>query len=291
MRDVDPQHVVLFHHFRRFLEEAAREGIGVAPLKGAHLLTSVYPAGEDRGMLSDVDFLVRPGEFARAGALLSRMGFARAPWPKGRIATEEVFYEAGYTLDVDGGRHILFELHRHLIQPARHPIDDAAMWRRSSPSTFEGAPCRRLAQDDHFLHAIVHLLTHQFVSPQRSLRDLELLLRSGQVDLGTVARRAREWECARATWICLGLLRARCPELVAPRTLDELSPPLPSRRVARFLVPDEGGFRWSGLGDRAREAVLWPWLLDGPRPALRFGAHYLRLRCRDLAAAAAAFRK
>ena len=27
---VNPQHVVLFHHFRRFLEEAAREGVEVS---------------------------------------------------------------------------------------------------------------------------------------------------------------------------------------------------------------------------------------------------------------------
>lgn len=285
MRSVNPQYVVLFHHFRRFLEEAAREGIDVAPLKGAHLVTSVYPEGEDRGMLSDVDFLVRPEDFARAGPVLSRIGFVRVPWSRGRLATEKTFYEAGFALDVGGGRHILFELHRHLIQPARHAIDDAALWRRSHSSTFEGAPCRRLSQDDHFLHGIIHMMSHQFVSPQRGLRDLELLLRSGNVDLDTVAHRAREWECARATWIALCMLHERCPEPVTRHVLDGLSPPHLPRRVVRFLVPDEGGFRYSDLGDRAREAVLWPWLLDGPRPALRFGTYYLRLRCRDLAAA------
>jgi hypothetical protein len=279
---VNLQHVVLFHHFRRLLEEAAKAGVEVAPLKGAHLITSVYPEGEDRGRLSDVDFLVRPAEFARVGALMTSMGFVRTPWAKGRPVSERTFYEAGYRLDVGDGREILFEPHRHLIQPARHPIDDDALWRRSTASTFDGAPCRRLSQDDHFLHGIVHLMTHQFVSPAQDLRDLELLLRFGGVRLDTVARRAREWECARAAWTALRLLRASCPELIPPGLLDELAPPPVARRVLRFLVPDAGGLRFPELGDRTREAALWPWLLDGARPGLRFGSYYLRLRARDL---------
>jgi hypothetical protein len=282
---VNLQHVVLFHHFRGLLEEAAREGLDVAPLKGAHLIASVYPEGEDRGKLSDVDFLVRPEDWERACALLSRMGFVRVPWSRGRLVSERTFYEAGFTLDVGDGRCILFEPHRRLIQHARHPIDHAALWRRSRPSTFEGAPCRRLSDDDHFLYGVVHLMTHQFVSPHQGLRDLELLLRFGAVDLEVVARRALEWECARATWLALTVLRGRCAGLVPDRILSALAPPPVPRRALRFLVPGEGGFLFPDLGDRAREAVLWPWLLDGPRPVLRFGAAYLRLRLRDLAAA------
>jgi hypothetical protein len=234
-----------------------------------------------------VDFLVRPAQFERACGLLIGLGFDRVAWAPGRLATERTFHEAGFTLDVGDGRRILFEAHRQLVQPARHPIDHAALWARSRPSTFDGAPCRRLCADDHLLHGVVHLLSHQFVDPARGLRDLELLILSGAVDLDAVEARAREWECARATWLALSLLRERGAVPALDRRIARLAPPFPARLAARLLVPDARGFRFERLGDRGRELALWAWLLDGVRPALRFGAYYARLRRRDLAAALA----
>ena len=119
---INPQYVVLFHHFRRFLKEASEKGIDVAPLKGAHLLTSVYGNEEDRGMLADVDFLVRPGDWEGTRELLVSMGFVRGDIDN-RPATFREFYEACYFLQIGGGKRIMFEPHRYLIQPARHNID------------------------------------------------------------------------------------------------------------------------------------------------------------------------
>jgi hypothetical protein len=77
----NPQHIILFHHFRRLLEAAANEGIDVVPLKGAHLLTSVYPDDEDRGVMSDVDFLVRKQDWTRTLELMIELGFERRDHP------------------------------------------------------------------------------------------------------------------------------------------------------------------------------------------------------------------
>ena len=74
---INPQYVVLFHHFRHFLKEASEKKIDVAPLKGAHLLTAVYGNDKDRDMLADVDFLVRPSEWDPVTKLLLNMGFER----------------------------------------------------------------------------------------------------------------------------------------------------------------------------------------------------------------------
>ncbi len=274
----DPGRILQLHHFRLFLERAAQAGIEVAPLKGAHLVTAVYGDEEDRGPMCDVDFLVRPADFERACGLLASMGFTRTTCAE-RPVTQEVFHEAGFVLDAGGGR-ILLEPHRYLAQPARHPIDYDALWRRSVASELDGAPCRRLAPEDYLLHGVVHLVTHQFVDPGRDLRDIEKLIARG-ADLGIASRRAREWECATAAWLALSILRERSALFGLDRFEDASVGARARRRVLRFLVPDDRGFRYPELGLRARQALLLPWLLDGSA-LLRFAASYASLRARDL---------
>ncbi|HUT77299.1 MAG TPA: nucleotidyltransferase family protein [Polyangia bacterium] len=275
------QHVVLFHHFRLLLERAAKVGIDVAPLKGAHLVTAVYPPGEDRGMMADVDFLVRPGDWDVALELLRGLGFTRREGVD-RLATSAEFHEAGFVLQVDPARSILFEPHRQFAQPARHSIDYEAVWDRSRPGEFDGAPCRRLAPEDHLLHGVVHLLSHRFRDPARGLRDLELLVRLAGTDLDLVVDRAREWECATAAWLALTLLHGIAPDLSADRAASRIAPRFWKRAVLRMLVPDAGGFRLEERGLRTDQAVLWPWLLDSAGQGIRFARYYAGLRIRDL---------
>ncbi|MDJ0761787.1 MAG: nucleotidyltransferase family protein [Myxococcota bacterium] len=277
----NPQHIVLFHYFRRFLEAAATIGIDVAPLKGAHLLTSVYPDGEDRGLLADVDFLVRPEDWTRTCDLLTDQGFVRREL-KGRGATEREFYDTGFSLDIGANERILFEPHRYLIQPERHPIDYNTLWRRTTASSFDGAPCRRLATEDHLLYTVIHMITHSFIAPKRELRDLELLIKSSRADLDRAVFRAGEWECTRGAWLALSLLSETTPGAVPERCIVSLAPPAPIRSILRYLVPDNRGFRYADLGLRAQQAVLFPLLLDNPVTLLRFGRYYLGLRLRDL---------
>lgn len=275
------QHVVLFHHFRLLLERAARAGIDVAPLKGAHLVTAVYPPGEDRGPMADVDFLVRPAHWEVAMELLRDLGFTRRADPN-RPATGAEFHEAGFVLDVGPARSILFEPHRQFAQPARHPIDYAAVWDRSSAGEFDGAPCRRLAPEDHLLHGVIHLFSHRFRGPARGLRDLELLVRLAGADLDLVVDRAREWECATAAWLALTLLHGLAPALGADRAASRIAPRIWKRAVLRMLVPDAGGFCFGDRGLRTDQAVLWPWLLDSAGQGIRFVRYYAGLRLRDL---------
>ncbi len=278
---INPQHVILFHYFRNFLKLSNEHRIDVAPLKGAHLLTGVYPPDFDRGVLADVDFLVKPADFHAVGELLEGLGFRRIRLHN-REATAADFYETGYLLPIDDRRQILFEPHRQLIQPERHPIDLQALWDRSVASTFEAVPCRRLADDDHFLYAVIHETTHQFVDPGRTLDDLEMLLRYGGVSLEVVTGRARKWQCSRAVWLCLSLLHRRAPELEIAPFAPRIAPPKAVQSALRFLVPDEGGLRYADLSMRYRQALLWPWLLDGLKPALQFTKYYTGLRLRDL---------
>ena len=278
---INPQHVLLLHHLRTFLDQAAEAGIPAAPLKGAHLITSVYPMKEDRGGMCDVDVLVRPRDFQRAGQVLEGMGYKRRELPQ-RRRTEAEFYEAGYALGLQGGRRVLLELHRQLVQIRRHPVNYNALWGRATPGDLDGAPCLRLSPEDHLLHAALHLMTDRFKAPARALRDVALLITSGGADLDIVTARARRWRCERALWLLLSLLHEVSPELELTAALSRLSPPRPVRHALRTLVPNVDGLRWPALGKRSGQVVVWPLLFDGVGPLLGFTAAYARLRLADL---------
>lgn len=277
---ISPEQVVLFYYFRRFLEEAAALKIEVAPLKGAHLLTSVYPEGEDRGPMADVDFLVRPEDWEKTFGILSKMGFVQKPLP-GRKSTSDEFYEAGFYLSISDTDRILFEPHRFLVQPRRLSIDYNALWSRSFASTFDGAPCRRLCTEDHVLHAAVHLTTHFFNLGERWIKDLTFLFLNGRPNLDTLASRAAAWRVQRAAWLAFSLLDKANPLLGLTALCDRLAPEKSVQRLLRFLVPDTSGFRFSKAGLRLSEAILWPVIFDRTSDFASFALYYANLRLRD----------
>lgn len=265
----NPLYVLLFHHFRRILEAAAEERIDVAPLKGAHLLTSVYPPAEAARRISDVDFLVREADWRRVLALLPRLGL----WPRASIYDETLMHEAGFYLHVDEQRKLLFEAHRALFEPRRFPLDHEALWRRARPGEFEGAPCRRLAAEDHFVHQALHAAIHRLGALPSVLRDAEALWRRGGVEGSLVVERARDWRATRATWLVLDRLARRCPDLagdLAPLARD-LAPPWSARASLGLLVPgDAPAAPLARRHHRARAAILWPLLFDSPALLARF---------------------
>ncbi|MDD5306776.1 MAG: nucleotidyltransferase family protein [Deltaproteobacteria bacterium] len=269
----NPQHVVLFHHFRRFLKAAAEEGIDAAPLKGAHLITGVYPEGEDRGQLADVDFLVRPRDWERALRLLPKLGFEERVLPSWH-PPERKTHEAGFNLDLGGGRRILFEVHRHLLEPSRFPIDHEGIWARSVVSEFDGVPCRRLAAEDHFVFGALHEVAHRLQTLAKTVRDLELLVSRGGADLRVVIARANEWRVRRIIWLFLSLIEDRAPHLGAGALTGSVAPSPPVRIALRLLVPDERGTRLTSFHHRIQAALLWPWLFDDIRSVVRLVAHH-----------------
>jgi hypothetical protein len=263
------QHVVLFHHFRLLLERAAKAGIDVAPIKGAHLVTSVYPPDEDRGMMADVDFLVRPAQWDAALRLVREEGFE----PRTGELREAQIHEVGFHIDVGAGRPALFEAHRFLLDPRRFPLDHQGIWLRSAASDFDGVPCRRLAGEDHVCFGAVHEVMHRLTGMPRTLRDLELLLDRGGADPMLVARIAREWRVTRIVWLFLDLLDRDHPDLGLATACAALAPPSPVRQALRRLVPDAEARLWN-LGYRQRAAVLWPPLFDSPALLARYLAFH-----------------
>jgi hypothetical protein len=261
----NPQYVVLFHHFRGFLEAAGKAGLDAAPLKGAHLLTSVYPEDGDRGALSDVDFLVRDAQWERALGVAAELGWRRRPMPYDESKTHEV----GFLADVAGERHALFEMHRYLFDPRRFSVDHDAIWSRSSPGLFEGAPCRRLAPEDHFTFLAFHALLHRFDGLERTLVDLERLLVGGPFDRDALVARAREWRVTRAVWAVLARLCERHPELDLGRHRDALAPSAVVRGAALRMIDLTANLGLAEHHYRVAAALLWPVLFDDPARLVR----------------------
>ncbi len=277
---INPQHIVLFHYFRLFLEKAHTHGIDVAPLKGAHLLTSVYPERWDRGPLADVDFLVRARDFERCCEILQEMGF-KARTLASRPVTATLFYERGLYLPLSDGKRILFEPHQYLVQPDRLKIDYDALWERSISSLFDGVPCRRLCNDDHFLHTIVHLVTDRFIDPGRALTDLEMLLTHGGVSLDEIMTRMDDWGARRGLWVALKLLALKRPNMIPEHHIEAIAPPWPVRRYLQHMVLEQGKYRYPQMDLRSQELILWPALFDDIGHFLNFAGRYLMLRGQD----------
>jgi hypothetical protein len=252
---MNAQHIVLLHHFRRLLEAAHREGIAVAPLKGAHLITSVYPPYEDRGKMGDVDFLVRAEDWDRVEPLMTALGFF-GPSRRSR-------HEAAFHFSLENGKTFLFEAHRYLFDPRRFEIDHDGLWRRAAQSTCEGQPCFRLAPEDNFCHIAFHSMIHRFKNLARTVRDLELVLVNADPSLNErILERATEWRTTRTAWLLLKLISERRPELVTPGILSALEPPRPVRAAAFLLIDSEVRSRLEKLDYRLQAALLWPLFID-----------------------------
>jgi hypothetical protein len=267
---MNPQYVILFHHFRRFLEKAAAEGVDVVPLKGAHLLTSVYGPDGDRGLMADVDFLVREADWKTSHRLLEGLGFVARPSP----LDEDHQKEKGFHLPVDDGRHILFEAHRALFAEDRFPIDHDALWARTAPSTFDGVCCRRMSGEDVFCHVAFHAAVHRFMNLPRAVEDLRRVLTLSDVSLPAIVERADQWHCRRAVWFFLHLLARRVNRVGVSAALDALSPPLPVRAALAALPAAGGDTRIACLHHRLQAAIVWPLVFDRPSDLLRMVRHH-----------------
>jgi hypothetical protein len=262
----NPQHIVLFHYFSRFLEPAAKKNIDVIPLKGAHLLTSVYPVDEDRGIMADVDFLVRPEDFNGACVLLEELGFFR----RERGIDASLSHEAGFYKEIVRDHNILFEVHRYLLDPKRFCLDHEGLWERSIASDFDGVPCRRLTDEDHFLFICLHMAIHRLMVLKRTVRDLELLIIHGDLDLSVVIQRAKEWKITRVLWLFLKLLEESNSKLKIGGWAAAIAPPTPVQIAIRRLVPSKRGTAIGFLHHRLQAAILWPVLFDSPKQLAKF---------------------
>jgi len=254
----------------RVLDEAlaalGRAGVPVCPLKGPLLGERLYPAPELRRS-SDVDLLVLPSDRDRAMQALAELGYRSRG---GQTLAYELEHQHEVLLARGSDPPIELHLHAHVGFGTRVPA--APLLRAATPLPRRGAPtCLRLRPEDECMYLLVHAAGHLF-ERLAWLYDVKLLVRATpELDVATMARRAREHGCERA--LVFGAQQLR-EELGVELLLPAVSPRGARETAARGLA------RWAQEGTLGREMHTLASLLfhaslaDRTSAAVGYAAHH-----------------
>jgi hypothetical protein len=212
------------------IARAAEEQCEIILLKGPALAHRFYPDPSWRAF-SDIDLLVRTGEWRRACALLERRGFRRER-PEPRPGFDERFGKAAVHVN-DQGLNV--DLHRTLVLGSFGMwMQPEALFDRTVPFDVAGVPLRRLDDTALLLHACVHAALG-FKDPLlMPLRDVAQIATFGAVDWEELGAWAGRWKLS----------------AVVAHAFAEVE------RLLGFETPDEiAAVRSARVGRRERRAI------------------------------------
>lgn len=231
------QTLELFGEMTRVVSLLNGMDIPVVVLKGPGIAETFYP---DPGLrpYRDVDLLIHESDLARVSALLEERGYADKngevdPEPH-RLHRCHGIFQRIFMNEATG--HVV-EVHCDHLQIGLEPVSMDRIWASSAPAVFGKASARVLEPHDLFVQLCVHLHRHGF-EHLVWFKDLDLMVRRGGLDWGTVRAKAEEQGCLDSISYSLWLLRG------------QLGTPLP-----------EGARRLAGQQSRLARAALklvWP---------------------------------
>jgi AraC-like DNA-binding protein len=216
---------------QRVAAALARDGIEVLVLKGALLQALVYDDATARAV-SDVDLLVRPGEFERATDRLKAEGFSLRFTEDGD--RERVFTAPGGGLSLD--------LHQALFRAGHFRLSPEAVWARArADERLFGVRVHLPDPADLYAHLVGHAATHFLIRHElHHPEDLGLVATRLALDPVHLARRLEEAGLARAAaWLLPMVIEATGDPsslaVLAALPRDLLARPL--ARLVRAIVP------------------------------------------------------
>jgi len=232
---------------QRTLTTLLEAGCSPVLLKGVALAYSRYAVAEHR-TFADVDLLLPVHQLERANRTLLDAGFTIDERDRTTACHQHlpVLYAPGRTIAV--------ELHRALFDDGcPFIVDVGELLARARPTTVFGLAVRELAPEDALLHVCAHLsYGHHYTRyPLRSLADILVLTRRGEVDWSELIVRARRAQMDGAVIWPLALAHAWLGAPVPEGVLRALAPSRPLRRLVaavmysgyildRSAVPDDG---------------------------------------------------
>jgi len=241
---------------------------GTAPCRASRSRRRLYGSLHLRPM-QDVDVLVPASDFEAVCARLAGEGL-RPVFPGSAATRAPGYFERAFLMG-----DMMVEIHQALIQPARYPVDYAALWSRVRP--VPGSAGERALDD-------VDALAHQALSLAvdhlriRMIRALDLWLLCGSRERVREAReRAASWGAARAFYAAFAFLSRELPFFAAAGygeiAAEGLSPRIRGRLDTRHIP------RWLGFetprDPRWRELRFKLAILDGPARIVGFGVDHL----------------
>jgi len=250
------------------------EHLPMVLLKGAAVAASAYRDISFRAM-SDVDIWVRDHDMPRAAASLCALGFRQEPNLPNRPPALQRQSCGELVFRHDRGEHGLVELHYGAfpgwwIQRTAHP-DTEGLWRRAKPMG-PGRHAHRLAAEDAVLQTAFHVVVNQFgQAPLRGLMDIAVLARTHGIDWDTVARRARAWRLATATWLVLDTANRLIGLPGCDAAVSRLRPAFARRAALRAFVTPRALLAGLDLTRKARRHLFMLLLVDRSRD----GAHLI----------------
>lgn len=229
----------LLRELARVLRAASARGIALMPLKGALLAPCYYPASGLRP-LSDLDLLVRPGDFAGLAEVLRDLGHRELPGPPSLLdegRRDPSRRERAFAVERQG-MELLIEYRDEALDPMVWQLTDldpalvaglrrhaARAWAHARPGTLgeaEGAPFARQAPEDLLLHLASHLTTRHADLRLLWLHDLcRVAAAHPDLDWDDLAREARALHLGTPVFAALQAARRR---LGAPIPLRQIAP-------------------------------------------------------------------
>ena len=227
-------------------------GIECIVLKGPHLNAEYYGSTPPREY-TDLDLLIRPGQFEDAVSSLMSGGFTPIKGPEGR-----------YVRGFNSPQGWPVELHRAFESYGLFRVDYEALFERSTNFQFGAESAKGLAREDLLLHLVMHAAKSHFRQIGRKHIDDIALVVKRPIRWEVVLERAREFRCSSASWICLSASSLICHADVPLGVLEQLQPSLPRRKWLSLWLTCETYpvFKWMHLPVWIGRIVVLPAIVD-----------------------------
>lgn len=226
------------------LDGLRQAGIEAMPVKGLVIADRLYGDLAARPC-ADLDVLVRPADYAAAGAVLHDLGFRQRVEPRYKALVHK-FHGPAWDRGAGSG-HVRLELHWALWADSEERMGTEPMWERSVETTLLGRPVRTLSTEDTLLHLAIHRTKSAL--RLRWVTDVAELVRAdgAALDWDAYLARARIARGRTASGVVLGLARDLLGAPVPPAVMADLAIGRPKRsilertcgRTALFRPADE----------------------------------------------------
>jgi len=238
----------------RVARACADQGVLVAPLKGAWLVSRLYRDPGARTM-ADLDVLVPARSFWCACRALRGQGFlVPDPVPLDRFPVR-FFYDHHFVHPDMPCSWV--EVHRYLAYRAFVAPDYDEVFARAQRFEEHGAPLLALAPEDTLLHLGIHQAKHGFRILLRDTADVAAIVAAG-IDWDALVPRARAAGAAASLWVALASASKALGAPVCDDVLEALAPAAEPRGLLGGLVDLDGGtgLRDEAQGERALDAAM-----------------------------------
>jgi len=261
--ETSAQNTRLRHQLGQVLEMLGKQGIAVAPIKGAHLAECYYADIALRPM-GDIDLLVHKADVKEAEACLKSLGYELRG---GRDWYLEEHYHIAYTPPQNGPS---LEIHWHVIangSPFSINIED--VWQRMRPGIIAGHAVSLFSPEDVVLYLCLHAsYQHGFGGGLLAFYDIAQILRQtgDHFDWELVLRLARAWRVEKCAAIALHLTQEWLGAPIPAAALDQLCESSMREEKAamaatltlrRANMPRDLAKLWGGKGLREKAAAVW----------------------------------